>query len=221
MTFFILLKAWAPLLLSGAAMTLMLTASALCIGIIGGFAFGILSCNTLKSPWFSWLIRGYVLVVRGTPVYVQILLTTYALPQILGIKISPFAAGVIALGCNSIAYVAEIIRGGINSIPTTQWEACFVLGYSWQQTLRVAIIPQMLQNIAPSLVNEMISLLKETSIASVIGIVELTKIASILSAKTLDPVTVYSCLALGYLSMTTMLVCMSHILERKYSYDHR
>jgi len=106
----------------GICMTIALTFCALLIGTILGFCFGILNCNKVKIKIISALINAYVLLVRGTPLYVQVLIFYFALPEITGVNLSPFTAGMIALGCNSAGYVTEIVRCGINSIPEGQWD---------------------------------------------------------------------------------------------------
>jgi His/Glu/Gln/Arg/opine family amino acid ABC transporter permease subunit len=206
-----------PLFAHGALTTLLLTSCALSIGLMGGIFLGIINSNKLKVPGLSYLITGYIFIIRGTPVYVQVLLAYFALPEIIGVNLSPFWAGVIALGINSIAYVAEIIRGGINSVHEGQWDACHVLCYSKVSTLFSVIIPQALRATAPALTNEIAALIKETSIVSMIGVVELTKVANNLSAQTLDPLSVYTCAGLGYLSMTTVITLIAYYCERKLS----
>jgi polar amino acid transport system permease protein len=149
------------LLIKGAFTTLKITTVALGIGTLGGMSLGILNCQKLQLPFLSQAIHGFVAVIRGTPLFVQILICYFGLPQVLGIDLSPFAAGVIALGCNSSAYISEIVRCGVNSIPSGQWEASFVLGYTRCQTLQYIMIPQMLRNVLPALTNEVTALIKE------------------------------------------------------------
>ncbi len=203
-----------PLLLTGALTTLVVATCALCIGLIGGVIFGFLSCAKYKS-WWSIPINAYVLVIRGTPVTLQILLIYFAVPAAIDINFSPFVAGVITLGINSIAYVAEIMRGAINAMDQGQWDACYVLGLSPMDTIKSIIFPQLFPLVLLPLTNESIALLKETSIVSIIGLLELTRIGMNISAQTLDPIATYSVLALIYLCMTTALSYGSKILERE------
>jgi len=207
------------ILLYGLCVTMMVALCAIVIGLAGGLLCGLLTSKKLQSKWLANPIGLYVLIVRGTPVYVQVLLMYYALPDLLGINLSPFAAGVIALGCNSIAYVAEIIRGGMNSINQGQWEACYVLGYSTNQALKAIILPQVIKIVLPSLTNELVVLLKETSILSVIGLLEITRVGMNLSAHTLDPLTVYLVIALLYLVMTTGISFAAKKIEKGFEYD--
>ena len=165
-----------PILLKGAWFSLQIATFSLAIGLIFGLILGILNCNTLKVPIISQIISSFVLIIRGTPVYVQVLIIYFALPELIGINLSPFVAGILALGINSTAYITEIIRCGINAISQGQWDAAYVLGYSKYKTLKHIIIPQMFKNVSPILTNESVTLVKETSLLSSIGVIELTKI---------------------------------------------
>jgi len=209
----------APFLLKGALLTLQIALCATTIGLIFGFMLGILNSNKLRVPVLSQLIDLYVLVVRGTPVYVQVLIFYYALPDLLGINFSPFAAGTIALGCNSIAYITEIIRSGINAIPAEQWDACYVLGYGVTKTHAQIILPQVLRNCLPVLTGELVVLLKETAILSTIGIAEMTRVAMNINAKHLKPMPIYLAIAVLYLVMTTTIAIISKKIEKGLSYD--
>jgi polar amino acid transport system permease protein len=135
-----------------------------------------------------------------------------------GGTLSPLTAGIITIGLNSIAYVAQIIRGGVNGIPVGQWEAAYVLGYSRSATLWYIILPQMLRTTLPALINETISLIKETSIMGAVGIVELTKVARDTVSRTLEPQW-YIVAALIYLALTGLLGLGAQALERKFDYD--
>lgn len=200
---------WFPLLIKGAITTLQLALGAAVIGLALGMIMGIASCKKLAIPGVKHLIKLYVLVIQGTPVFVQILLFYYALPGLVGVNLSPFAAGAIALGLNSAGYIAEILRGGINAIAHGQWEACYVLGYSPLTTLTAIILPQAKKIVLPSLTNELSALIKETAVISTIGVLELTKVGMNLNAQCLDPIKVYGTVAVMYLLMTTVLTSLS------------
>lgn len=208
------------LFINGTMLTLWLAVMGIGIGMIFGFLAGIATCRRLYIPGVRQLVSLYVFIVQGTPLYVQILLIYFSLPALWGGHISPVAAGLLALGMNSIAYVGQIVRGGINAIPKGQWEAAYVLGYSTVGTLWHIIIPQVIRNVLPSLVNEMISLIKETSILGVIGVLELTKVARDTVARTSEPLFWYLCLALIYLVITSTLGLVARYVERKLDYDH-
>ncbi len=203
------------LLCQGTLVTLQITAAALGIGLIGGVGLGILNCQKCRLPILGPIIHFWILVVRGTPLFVQVLIFYFALPEALGINLPPFAAGIAALGLNSSAYVAEIVRCGIDSIPLGQWEAAHVLGYSRSQTLQSIILPQMVRNVLPALTNEMTTLIKESSILMVIGVAELTKVGREIVARELDPMSIYLAVAAIYFVMTTTIsLCAQHFEKR-------
>ncbi len=208
-----------PLLLKAAGITIGLTLTGLSLGLVLGMILGVLNCDKLKSTPISQLIHLYVSVIRGTPLFVQVLIIYFALPQVLDIKLSPFTAGVMALVLNSSAYVCEIVRCGINSISKGQWEAAHVLGYHRIGSLLFIIAPQMLRNVLPALTNEMIALLKETSVLMIIGVAELTKVGRDIVARELNPMTIYLTVAGIYYVMTTTLSLMTSRLERKLTND--
>lgn len=188
------------LLLKGALLTLEISLLGMGLGLLGGALIGI--CNAKKMQRFPWsyLFSFYVSLIRGTPLFVQILLLYFGLSSF--IDLSPFTAGVIALGLNSAAYFSETIRGGINATPIEQWEAAQVLGYSKIQTLHFIIIPQVSRNILPSIVNELVSLVKESSLLMVLGVPELTKVCKDIVARELNPLPMYFLCALFYFLMT-------------------
>ncbi len=204
----------------GALVTLKLALSAAGIGMAFGTLMGIASSKRLAHPFMKYLIKAYVIAIQGTPVFIQVLLFYYALPSLIGLNLSPFAAGAIALGLNSTAYITEIIRGGINAVPAGQWEASYSLGYSSTSTLISIILPQSLKIVLPSLTNEVSVLIKETAVISIIGVLELTKVGMNLNSHTLDPVMIYGTIALIYLFMTSVITGFSnHYLNKETHHD--
>jgi polar amino acid transport system permease protein len=203
------------LLCNGALVTLQITSAALGIGLIGGVGLGILNCQQCRLPILGPIIQFVILIVRGTPLFVQVLIFYFALPEALGINLPPFAAGITALGLNSSAYVAEIVRCGIDSIPLGQWEAAHALGYSRLQTLQSVILPQMVKNVMPALTNEMTTLIKESSILMVIGVAELTKVGREIVARELDPMPIYLIVAAIYFAMTTAISLCAQYFEKR------
>jgi polar amino acid transport system permease protein len=204
-----------PLLLKGAFTTLQLSLVSIAIGLCGGLCIGILNCRKLQLPLLTYFLSSFVWIIRGTPLFVQVLIIYYALPELLGITLSPFSAGVIALGINSTAYVSEIIRGGIDAISDGQWEAAYVVGLKPWQTLRGIILPQMFRITLPSLTNELTALIKETSILMVIGVTELTKMSKDIVARELDPMTIYLAAAVFYLIMTSGFTLLAKFTQVK------
>jgi His/Glu/Gln/Arg/opine family amino acid ABC transporter permease subunit len=204
-----------PFLLRGALTTLQIASIYIGIGLMGGLLLGVANCQKFRPSFLARIISAFVTVIRGTPLFVQLLIVYYALPEVLGISLSPFTAGVITLGMNSTAYISEIVRGGVNSIADGQWEAAYVLGLNRWNTLRKIIFPQTFQRTLPSLINEMTALIKETSILMVIGVAELTKVSKEIVARELDPMTLYLTAALIYLAITTTIALGAQWLQKK------
>lgn len=209
------------LLLPGLSITLGVSFLALIIGLICGTAMGICASRRLRNHYIGPFTDAYIFLVQGTPIYIQILLIYFGLPELWGGNIHPLTAGVIAVGMNSIAYVSQIVRAGVNVIPRGQWEAAYVLGYSLSGMLRYIILPQTVKNILPALGNEIVSLVKETSILGTIGVLELTKVSRDMVNRTMEPITWYLAAALLYLLVTTTLSYGVKLLERSFEYDHR
>jgi len=204
-----------PFLLKGALVTLELTFMSMGIGFVGGVFIGVFNCEKLRNPLSTYLFNSFVWVIRGTPLFIQVLIVYYALPEVIGISLSPFIAGMIALGVNSMAYVAEIVRGGVNAISLGQWEAAYTVGLTTWQSLKGIILPQMFRIAFPNFTNELSSLIKETSILMIIGVAELTKVSRDIASRELDPMTLYLEAAFLYLMMTTLLSGVVHYMQKK------
>jgi polar amino acid transport system permease protein len=158
----------------------------------------------------------YIWFIRGTPTLIQIFIVYFGLPQ-LGIRLSPFVAGVVALGFNGGAYIAEIVRAGLSAIPKGQMESSEALGMSRFQVMSRIIMPQVFRVILPPVTNEAITMLKNTSLLSTITVVELTLYSQTIIATTFRPFEFYIATALIYLVMTTILSQVALRLERHYS----
>lgn len=205
-----------PLLLKGTITTFGLWILSSLISILFGVTTGILQCAKLRMTGISTLLNALSGLLRGIPLYTQLMIFYFILPEVLGINFSPFLAGSLALGLCSGAYTSEIIRGAINAIPQTQWDASWILGYSRWQQLRSIILPQAFSNALPSLINEYSMVLKSTSLIGSIGALELTKIGTNIITRTLDPVPV--CLGIGaiYLVINSILSVIGKRIEERY-----
>lgn len=192
-----------PYFLKGTVNTLLLSLLATTIGFLLGMILALLRINSSKN-WFLKLLRtlagAYIELIRGTPLLVQLLLIFNSTTGM-----SRYAAGVIALSLNSAAYVAEIIRAGIQSVDKGQMEAARSLGLSSFITYKEIILPQAVKNILPALGNEFIVLIKETAIVSMVGIVDLMYGVSIVQSKTYKPVPPLIVALLIYLALTLTL----------------
>ncbi|NMB13123.1 MAG: amino acid ABC transporter permease [Firmicutes bacterium] len=192
-----------PALLLGARLTVQLALIAVAIGLIIGSFVGI---GRVGSNRVVRILAGiYVDFIRGTPLLVQLFLVYFGLPQIIGRPIPPLTAAIAAMGINSGAYVAEIVRAGIQSIDKGQMEAARSVGLTYSQSMRYIIFPQAFRRIIPPLGNEFIALLKETSLVSVIALEDLLRKGQVVITRTFRPFEVYIVVALIYLVMTLVI----------------
>lgn len=205
----------------GALITIILTSFSIFFGFIGGslIAFGLISHNNI----LKLILRIYVEFFRGTPMLVQLFIIYFGLPAFFeGIGLSwslqRFPAAIIALSLNVSAYLAEIIRGGIDSIDNGQWEACESLGMNYWQTMKEVILPQAFRRILPPLGNEFITLIKDTSLVAVIGFAELFRQGQLIVATTYQSFTVYITVALVYLCLTTLSSFVFKSVEKRMSH---
>ncbi len=196
-----------PNLLLGAGVTLQLAALSVFLGMIGGSLIGIARLSPIKP--IRWATRAYVDFFRGTPLLVQIFMIYFGLPAIaqelgLPFRLNRFVAAIMALSLNSSAYIAEIIRGGIQSIERGQAEAAQSLGMGSMQTMRYVIFPQAFRRMIPPLGNEFITLLKDTSLVAVIGFEELFRRGQLIVAQNYRSFEIYTAVALLYLALTLL-----------------
>lgn len=202
-----------PFLLLGAWMTLKLTTIAISLGIAIGTFVGIARIS--KTRLVVLLAATYVDFLRGTPLLVQIFIVYMGLPQILGFPIPPYIAAIAAMSVNSGAYVAEIVRAGIQSIHKGQMEAARSLGMTYVQAMRYIILPQAFRRIVPPLGNEFIALLKDSSLVSVIAMEELVRKGQIVIGRTFRPFEIWMMVALMYLVMTLTISRLVTLTEKK------
>ena len=216
-------NAWVPekrylAYLSGLRMTLLISLFAVILGILIGILIAVtrVSSRHTKSPVVKFLNKLavlYVTVIRGTPMIVQILIIYNLI--FTSPNTNPVIVGAVCCGINSGAYVAEIIRAGIESIPIGQMEAGRSLGMPYRMTMTTIILPQAIRNILPALGNEFISLIKETSVISIIAINDLTKMAGYVGSRTWDVIPPYVIAALFYLAMTLGLSKILSMVEHR------
>lgn len=159
---------------------------------------------------------GLVEVIRGTPLLTQILFFFYVIAHGIGLE-NRLVVGVLILSLFSSAYTAEMIRGGIEAIPLSQWESAKVLGLTRFQTYRYVILPQVFRHLVPALTGQLASLIKDSSLLSIIGIRELTMAAQQVNAATYCTLESYFPLACGYLLLTLPLSLGSRWLEKKWA----
>ncbi|MGH1394035.1 MAG: ABC transporter permease subunit [Trichormus sp.] len=196
-----------PTLLQGALITLQLTMISVVLGLITGSLIGIVRLS--KITFVRWLARAYVDFFRGTPLLVQIFMIYFGIPAIaqelnLTFTFDRLVAGVIALSLNCAAYIAEIVRAGIQSIEPGQAEAAKSLGLNPILTMRLVIFPQAFRRMLPALGNEFISLLKDTSLVAVIGFEELFRKGQLIVADNYRAFEIYAAVAIVYLCLTLL-----------------
>lgn len=201
-------------LLDGLLNTIIITLGALAIGVVIGTLIAITKyfCEgNKKLRIFSWLCDLYTTVIRGIPITVLLLMFFY----IVLVSADGVTVAIIAFGINSGAYMAELIRSGINAVDKGQMEAARSLGMSKGQAMAKIIFPQAIKNILPAIGNECIALLKETSVAGYVAIVDITRAATNIRNKTFDAVNPIILLALIYLLMVVIMTKLLSILERR------
>ena len=214
---------YGSLLLRALGQTLLLSLLGLFFGCILGIVFGLLSvvknrlCNIIALVYVN-LIRGVPMIVLAFFIYIGV---PYALNQYLhaGVTLSSLAAGTICLSLNCGAYMAEIIRAGIQSIDKGQMEAARSLGLSWSRSMYRVVFPQAVRNMIPSIVNQFIITLKDTSILSVIGFPELVNKAQNVIAITFKSFEVWTIVASMYLVVILILQQIAKMLERRLNRD--
>jgi His/Glu/Gln/Arg/opine family amino acid ABC transporter permease subunit len=202
----------APYMARGALVTLEISACAMALATVIGFILGLISASDLGV--LKALVRIYVYFIRGTPALVQIFLVYFALPRI-GLELSAFWSGVVALAFNSAGFIAEIVRAGLQSIDSGQSEAALSIGMTPRQSILFILLPQSLRRITPPLTNEMITLVKTSSLLSVISVFELTRSAQVIIAERFVPFELYFALAVYYLAMITLLSWCSEYVEAR------
>ena len=202
-------------IVDGLVTTLQITFFAVIIGVVLGFVVAIIRSTyekTHKLKLLNAICQVYLTVFRGTPVVVQLLIMYYVIFVFVKSKL---LVASLAFGINSGAYVAEIIRGGIQSIDEGQFEGGRSLGFNYTQTMVYIILPQVLKNVLPSLANEFIVLLKETSVSGYIAMQDLTKGGDIIRSQTYNAMVPLFIVAAIYLAMVMLFSYLIRILERR------
>lgn len=206
-----------PLLLQGLGLTLELAFISLAIAMVLGIIASLMGMS--RNPVARAINAGFVAIIRGTPLLVQGFFIYFGITGLMGIRISAFTAGVIALSLNAGGYLSEIFRGGIQAVDPGQREAARSLGLSARQTTWRIIIPQALRICIPSVVNQWCITIKDTSIISVIGLAELTKMGQQIIARTYRSFEVWIVVGLMYFAVIYLLTVLARVLEKKVSLD--
>jgi polar amino acid transport system substrate-binding protein len=201
-----------PLLLKSAAMTILLSVASFPLAVLLGLAVAV---GRLHGPgWLRPLLAGYVEVLRGTPLLLQLYALFFLLPKV-GLALPALVAAILGLALNDSAYESEIYRAGLRAVPAGQFEAALALGMTKWQSLRHVLVPQAVRIVMPPVTSDFIALFKDTSVCSAITVIELTKRYSVLALSTGRIVELAVVTALLYLAMSWPLSLLSRWFERR------
>ncbi|MCS5711923.1 ABC transporter permease subunit [Candidatus Berkiella aquae] len=190
--------------------------------LMGGMLIGLILGSSLAickyKGWLVAAINRYISIARGTPLILQLSFIYFAVPSALNIKFSILAAGIVTLGLNSSAYIAEILRAGIESLPKGQFEAAQTLQIPHWPLWKDIILPQVLRNIFPALINEMITLLKETALISTLGGMDLMRRAQSIAAEQFTYFTPICIAGIYYYLLILLIESLSKRIEKRGNY---
>jgi len=209
--------------LQGVPVTVGVTLIAMVTGVVLGLVLALMKMSGIKV--LTALASSYIEIIRGTPLIVQALILAYGLPQLLqsnGISFRwPYLIipAIIVCGLNSAAYVAEIIRSGIQAVDKGQMEAARSIGMTKSKAMRLIIIPQAFKIVLPSFGNEFVSLIKETSVLSYVGVVEILRKGALWNAATFNTFEAYIGVALVYMLLTIPTSKLIKRLEQNMATD--
>ncbi|MBR3553066.1 MAG: amino acid ABC transporter permease [Clostridia bacterium] len=214
-------KGWYKMMLGGLKNTVIITLIALAIGVAIGTVIAVIkyfSDSNVIVRVLGWVCDIYVTVVRGVPVVVLLLIFFFI---IFATSRNGVMVAALTFGINSGAYMAELIRSGLNAVPNGQMEAGRSLGLSKLQTMRKIILPQAIRYILPAIGNELIALLKETSVAGYVAVIDLTRAGNLVRNNTYDAIVPLTLVAAVYLVMVILLTWLLKLFERMLSNDKR
>jgi polar amino acid transport system permease protein len=186
------------------------------VAFIGGSAGGVLVAlaRTGDFRWLRWIAAGYIKVFQGTPLLMQLFLAFFA-PGIFGFSVDPWTAAALGLSLHASAFLGEIWRGSIETVPLGQSEAATALGLLYWPKMALIIAPQAVRIAIPPTVGFLVQLIKGTSLASIIGFVELTRAAQVVNNATFHPFTIFGLVALAYFVVCWPLSAYSRRMERR------
>lgn len=203
---------YAGTFLDASWLTLQVTLLAFVLAVALGLLFALAKASPLAP--LRWISHGYVEFIRNTPVLLQIFIIFFGLPS-LGITMSAFTAGILALGINVGAYLSETFRAGIQSVPKGQLEAAWILGMPRSQIFFNVVLPQAARAVWPAIINNLIQLLLGTSLLSAIALPELTGTATVINARTLLYIQTFSIVALVYLLLSNLFSWLGNVAGRR------
>lgn len=212
-TFTGLIKTNYKALLNGLWRTVYITFISFAIALVFGVLLGLM--NVGESKALQLIATFFIDIIRGIPLYVLALFIFMGIPSVTGIKLNENIAGILTLSLNASAYIAEIVRGGIDAVPKGQTEAARSLGLTYGKTMQKIILPQAFKIMIPSFINQFVITFKDTTILSAIGMMELLKTGQIIIARNLQSFNVLLIVAIMYIVVITALTKLSKRIERK------
>ena len=208
----LLIDALPKIFIAGVTVTLPLALVSFAIALV--IATAVALVQYARVPVLRQVARFYIWVVRGTPLFVQLYIVFFGLPD-LGITLDPLPTAILVLSINTGAYSAETMRGALESVPAGQVEAGYCVGMSYLQVMRRIVLPQALRTAFPPLSNELISLVKDTSLASGIMVAEMFRATQEIVSREWVTMPLYLEVALVYLLFSTVLTWLQRVGERK------
>ena len=210
---FAALKPYWSLIWQGLLVTIFYTVTTVAAGLVIGLTVGILRTNSPR--WISMPLRFYIEVFRCTPLLVQLVWVYYALPVLIGVDMTPAMACFIALSLYAGSFYAEIFRGGIEAVDKGQWEAGRAIGMRRGKIFRRIVLPQAIQVMIPSFINQTIMQLKNTSLVSVVAVGDLLYQGSVITASSYRPLEVYTTIAVLYFVVLFPLTLVADQVEAR------
>ncbi len=208
----ILTDSFPKLLDYGIRVTIPLTIASFALALIISVAVALIQYADVKG--LRQICRFYIWIVRGTPLLVQLYLVFYGLPK-LGVVLDALPTAILVLGLNEGAYMAETVRGALESVSRGQMEAGYCVGLNYLQIMTHVVLPQAFRTAFPALSNSMIAMLKETSMAATITVMEMFRQAQVINGRVYEPLALYGEVALIYLIFCTILTWLQHKGEKR------
>ena len=210
----IMVDSFPKLLGYGVRVTIPLTIASFALALVISVAVALIQYANVKC--LRQLCRFYIWIVRGTPLLVQLYLVFYGLPNV-GVMLDALPAAILVLGLNEGAYMAETVRGALESVSRGQMEAGYCVGMNYLQIMAHVVLPQAFRTAFPALSNSMIGMLKETSMAATITVAEMFRQAQVINGRVYEPLALYSEVAVIYLLFCTVLTWLQHKGEKRLS----
>jgi len=198
--------------------TLLLSLAAFAGGAVGGLLVALMRSGHIAA--LRWIAFGYIKIFQGTPLLMQLFLAFFV-PGIFGFNVDPWGAAALGLSLHASAFLGEIWRGAIETVPKGQWEASAALGLRYWRQMRFIVLPQALRVAIPPTVGFLVQLIKATSLASIIGFVEITRAAQVINNATFQPFTIFGLVGLAYFAVCWPLSAYSKHMEKRLAQARR